>query len=105
MTGAQGIFYYSLAFVIQTCNVARKYRTVHDMKKNQAARSFRPEADVGDLLDKAEKAGLVLTEIVNESVRRCGPDIIEQMIDEKLKTLKSLSFDEAQLHLAGMIAA
>lgn len=75
------------------------------MKKNQTARSFRPESDVGDLLDKAEKAGLVLTEIVNESLRRCGPDIIEQMVDEKLKTLKELSFADAQLHLAGMLIA
>lgn len=60
---------------------------------------------MGDLLDKAEKAGLVLTEIVNESLRRCGPDIIEQMVDEKLKTLKELSFADAQLHLAGMLIA
>ena len=82
------------------------------MKKSRIIRSFEPDPDVGEMLEEALNAGLKMGDIINESTRRCGREVIEQMASERLKSeadrlerLRRLSFENPQLLLAGMIAA
>lgn len=76
------------------------------MKKSRTIRSFEPDPDVEEMLETAIKARLAMVEIINEAMRRCGHDIIDQMISDRLKELEKLSFEDPQLPLAGfMIAA
>lgn len=74
------------------------------MKKSRIIRSFEPDPDVGEMLENALKAGLVMGDILNEAARKCGPDIIERMANERLKDLQALSFENPQLLIAGIAA-
>lgn len=74
------------------------------MKKSRIIRSFEPDPDVGEMLEKALQAGLVMGDILNEATRKCGPDIIEKMANERLKNLQALSFENPQLMMAGVAA-
>lgn len=75
------------------------------MKKSRNVRCFEPDPDVGDLIAKAQEGGLKMAAIINESIRRCGADVIEEMAAKRLKTLQELSFEDPQVLLPGIMVA
>ncbi len=51
------------------------------MKKNQKRniKSFEPDPDVDDMLEKATKAGAVFKELMNEALRLYSADVLKKM--------------------------
>lgn len=71
------------------------------LRKKRRIYSFDPDPDVKDMLEKARRAGLVMGEVLNEAMRSCGKTVITNLAGKRADTLRSLSFSQPELQLAG----
>lgn len=77
------------------CNTNRYANTVNTrvtyMKNKRRIVTFEPETDVDLMLERARASGLLLTEIINRSLKAQGPKVIKRLARERATALTELS--------------
>lgn len=61
------------------------------MKNKRRIVTFEPETDVDLMLERARASGLLLTEIINRSLKAQGPKVIKRLARERATALTELS--------------
>lgn len=82
-----------------------RVKTKDAVKKKRRIFSFEPDNDVEEMVDKAQHAGLVMAEILNEAMRECGKKVITELAEKQTKALRNLSFNQAEFQLTGLAEA
>lgn len=70
----------------------------HMPKRN--IKTFEPDPDVLEMVQKATESGITFKEIMNRALRQHGKRVIKALADERRKTLDSLSFNPPERQLA-----
>lgn len=63
------------------------------MKKTRKIVTFEPSPEVKEMLERAQHAGLKVTEIMNEAMRDYGHKVIKGLAKRKAESMQSLSFN------------
>ena len=66
-------------------------KTAEKIKEGRAIKSFEADSDVVDMLENAKRRGLTMGEILNRSVRKYGPKVIQEITKERQDLLASFN--------------